>query len=329
MHILLIYRHPSMGFSIGKVFKTVENQLRKKAEVETLVMPSAGYMPRSLWENIRAARNAVKSGNYDVVHITGTEHYLIPFLKRHCKVVVTVHDLGFFTTQWPSVRAAWKYLLWIKTLKGAAHVTFISQKSRTEAERFVKFAQGQTSVVMDPVDPSFVPIQKDFNGIKPRVLHIGTKTNKNLKNIIIALQGFPCHLRIVGIIDETIETLLKTYNIEYSCVNGLSDEQIQHEYVECDIVSFASLYEGFGMPIIEGQATGRVVVTSNLSPMNEVAGDGAVLVDPYSPESIRKGFEEALLRHEEYVEKGRENVKRFDVNSIVEQYMDVYKKVIE
>lgn len=317
-----------MGFSIGKVFKTVEDELRKNAEVETLYMPCAGYMPWSLWHNIKAARCAVKNGHYDVVHITGAEHYLIPFLKRICKVVVTVHDLGFFTTQWPSIKAAWKYLLWIKTLAGAKHVTFISQKSCDEAERYVKFRTGQTSVVMNPVDPQFALVPKKLNEQKPRILHIGTKPNKNLNNIIIALHDFPCHLRIIGPISNAIETLLTTYGIEYSCDSGLTDEQIRREYAECDIVSFASLYEGFGMPIIEGQATGRVVVTSNISPMREVAGEGAVLVNPCSPESIRKGFEEALTRYDELLAKGLENVSRFEAKTIAEQYLAIYQNII-
>lgn len=329
MHILLIYRHPSMGFSIGKVFKTVERELRARADVETLYMPCAGYKPWHLWRNIRAARRAVKNGNYDIVHITGAEHYLIPFLKRICRVVVTIHDLGFFTNHWPSIRAVWKYLLWIKPLAGASHVTFISQKSRLEAERFVKFRHEQSSVIMNSVDPMFVPMHKDLDTQHPRILHIGTKPNKNLNNIIIALHSLPCHLRIIGDIDADIQTLLDVYGMEYSIACNITDEQICHEYAECDIVSFASLYEGFGMPIVEGQATGRVVVTSDISPMREVAGGGAVLVYPYSTESIRKGFEDALARKDELVAKGFENVSRFQVGTIVGQYVDVYKNLIQ
>ena len=329
MRILLIYRHPNMGFSIGKVFKTIEDELRKTISIETLYLPCDHYKPWGLWRNISAARKAVKSGNYDAVHITGAEHYLIPFLKGFCKIVVTVHDLGFFTNHWPSVRAVWKYFLWIRTLKGASHITFISQKSLDEASKFVKFGVGQASVVMNPVDPMFVPVAKDFNVAKPRILHIGTKPNKNLNNIIIALHGFPCHLRIIGGIDDALLTLLNIYGIEYSNASNITDEDVRKEYCECDIVSFASLYEGFGMPIIEGQATGRVVVTSNISPMREVAGDGAVLVDPYSPESIRNGFATAVAQHSDIVAKGLACVKRFDVATIVEQYIDVYKKIMQ
>lgn len=109
MRILYIYRHPDMGFSIGKVFKPIEEEMKKYAEVDSLYLPVPNYSPKGLWRNIKAARNAVKRKQYDIVHITGTENYLILFLKR-VRVVVTVHDIGFFTNHWPSLRALFKFL---------------------------------------------------------------------------------------------------------------------------------------------------------------------------------------------------------------------------
>ena len=71
---------------------------------------------------------------------------------------------------------------------------------------------------------------------------------------------------------------------------NLTHEEIVSEDRKADIINFPSLFEGFGMPIIEGQATGRIVITSNLSPMKEVAGNGAILVDPYSVNEIRNAY---------------------------------------
>jgi len=67
----------------------------------------------------------------------------------------------------------------------------------------------------------------------------------------------------------------------------LTDAELVEAYRRCDMVVFASLYEGFGLPILEAQAMGRPVITSNFGAMREAAGDGALLVDPYSVESIR------------------------------------------
>lgn len=80
MKILFIYRHPSMGFSIGKVFRPIEEEMKKYAEVDSIYMPTSQYSLNSIWQNIKTTRKAINSKKYDIVHITGTEHYLIPFL---------------------------------------------------------------------------------------------------------------------------------------------------------------------------------------------------------------------------------------------------------
>ena len=162
----------------------------------------------------------------------------------------------------------------------------------------------------------------------PIILHIGTGSNKNIESTAIALKGFPCKLNIVGKITEGQKMLLNLYQIDYECVYGLTDDEILDAYRNCDIVNFPSLYEGFGMPIIEGQSIGRPVLTSNLSPMKEVAGNASVLVNPTCPNSIRTGYEHLLEHSDEYIEKGFLNVKRFALAQIVGQYLDIYNKIL-
>ena len=81
-----------MGYSIGKVFNSIEEEIKKNDDIVSLYMPTWGYSFKSLWKNIIAVREKTKSQNYDVIHITGQEHYLIPFIDK-TKLVVTVHDL--------------------------------------------------------------------------------------------------------------------------------------------------------------------------------------------------------------------------------------------
>ena len=81
------------------------------------------------------------------------------------------------------------------------------------------------------------------------------------------------------------------------------------------------------MPIIEGQSVGRPVLTSNLSPMKEVAADAAVLVNPTCPESIRNGYETLLNNPEKYIEKGFENIKRFTLSRISKEYFEIYNNI--
>lgn len=325
--ILFISRNPKMGFSIGKVFKPIEEEMHKYAEVDSIELPCANYSLQSLWCNIKAAREALSKKHYDVIHITGAEHYLLPFLQKG-KIVVTVHDIGFFTNHKFGLRAIKKYLLWIRTLAIADYVTFISEKSEKETLQLVRIKKAKHSTVLNPVGKEFVPYPKVINTEYPSILHVGTKENKNLESTVIALKGFPCKLRIVGNLTDGQRLVLKLYGIDYEQLSNLTDEEILYEYVNCDYVNFPSLYEGFGMPIIEGQAIGRPVLTSSLSPMKEVAGTAAILVDPTNPESIRKGYEEMAKKAESLVQSGYENVKRYSLDKITKQYFHIYQQLI-
>ncbi len=316
-----------MGFSIGRLFAPIEEAMRAYCEVESLYLPIANYSPMGLLKNMRAAIKRCRSTKYDIVHITGAEHYLLlPLRSENC--VVTLHDLGFYTMQPQSLKLYFKYCLWIKTLPLAKRVICISDKSRQEAEGFVRFREGQSLVIYNPVDTLFQRNLKEPNVDCPTILHIGTTPNKNLDRTIMAIKDIPCRLRVIGRLSNRNLLLLKRYNINYSSGENLTDLEIIQEYEMCDIVNFPSLYEGFGMPIIEGQSVGRVVVTSDLSPMREVAGGGAILVDPNSIDSITSGYKMVKESYKKYVELGFENVKRFQLDKVTSQYYRVYKDVI-
>lgn len=101
-------------------------------------------------------------------------------------------------------------------------------------------------------------------------------------------------------------------------------------YIEADVMLFPSTYEGFGLPIIEAQATGRVVITSQLEPMLSVAGNAACFVDPYSVDSIRSGIQK-IIESESYrnelIQKGFRNIERFQLEKVKKQYSDLYKQL--
>ena len=95
-------------------------------------------------------------------------------------------------------------------------------------------------------------------------------------------------ISLAGLTERQRQARWKHNSISYTEQWGLSDQEILQHYRDCDMVVFASTYEGFGMPIIEGNATGRPVVTSNICSMPEVAGAAACLVDPFDCSSIRE-----------------------------------------
>ncbi len=165
---------------------------------------------------------------------------------------------------------------------------------------------------------------------KPKILQIGTGDNKNLVRLTEALKDIPCHLTIVGQLSEEQQKYLQQAGVEYTNKYNLSQEEIIDVYKACDIVSFVSLFEGFGMPIIEANTIERVVLTSNLSSMPEVAGDAALFVDPYNVADIRRGLQE-LINNEELrtrlIDNGRRNRERFNPDVIAEQYYQIYRRL--
>ena len=82
--------------------------------------------------------------------------------------------------------------------------------------------------------------------------------------------------------------------IEYENWSNLSLDEVVRKYQQCDLLTFCSTYEGFGMPIVEANVVGRPVVTSDISSMPEVAGNAACLVDPFDSASIRSGIRRVI-----------------------------------
>jgi len=300
--------------------------MKKYAEVESIFLPYKGVSLYSLYKNVCYVRHRIRSKDYDIIHITGDIYFFAYFLKKY-NVVATVHDLGFYTNfSRMSARSIMLYLLWIRPLKYCSMVTFISEKSCKEAKKIIRLRD--TMVIPNMVSSKYVSITKKLNIDNPVILHIGTAINKNLDRVIEALSGIHCHLRIIGnIVDSTIEKL-KWSKVDYSNASNITDDEILEEYKRCDIVSFPSLYEGFGMPIIEGQAIGRPIVTSNLSPMKEISGGTTVLVNPTDINSIRKGFIFAKENYDTLVRQGFENVKKYSSETVTKQYLQCYNYIM-
>jgi glycosyltransferase involved in cell wall biosynthesis len=115
--------------------------------------------------------------------------------------------------------------------------------------------------------------------------------------------------------------------ITYRHWSNLSNQELLDRYAECDVVSLVSVFEGFGMPIIEAQAVGRPVVTSSVSPMMEVAGPKACLVDPFDVGAIRAGVTKLLndeLYRDQVVAAGLKNVSRYKIEYAVRRYLQLY-----
>lgn len=327
MKILYIFKSKDAAPSIRRVFEPIAKELSKTNDVESFYVPTERAGLFDMYKNVKALKKELKGKKYDIVHVTGDVYYMLFFLWGY-KTVVTVHDLGFYTNYKFSLYLSLRYLLWILPLRLASMITFISTKSMEEALGVIKLRKDKLSVISNPYDNAFCYSPKKINSDNPIILHVGNKPNKNLQRVIQSLIGIHCKLHVIGPLSMEDCTLLDKNKIIYHNDEKVSDEELLKAYKECDLVSFPSLYEGFGMPILEGQAIGRPVVTSNISPMQEVAGGASVLVNPEDVKDIRSGFKYAIENADILIEKGLENVKRFKAEVIASNYLMVYNEIL-
>lgn len=317
---IIIFRKKLKYFnSIENVFDTLIPFLNvTKYE---LPFQSIGFIPR--------LKNILYLKRFDskVIHITGHDHYLLWWPFRN--TILTIHDIEALRRKRGFKRWIFKKLWFDWPIKNARVVTTISEFSKSELIKLNNY-KTEIKVIYNPLTMPLNYSPKKFNDDCPRILHIGMKENKNWRRLILALKGIKCELVIIGVPNEDALVLLKENHIKYQFKSNLSNEDVEKEYIVSDMLAFVSTYEGFGLPIIEAQAIGRVILSSNVTSIPEVAGKGALLVDPYSIDSIRDGVIKLIKNkkfREELIAEGLNNCKRFEVERIAFQYKDLYARL--
>lgn len=327
MNIRYFQRANSPGrFSIERVFNDIQVCLPEDVHFDNVKSKFADARPHHLLWNMMEA--IFRQG--EVNHITGDIHYVTLLLSKR-RTMLTIHDcVGMERSS--GFRKMIEHFLWYwLPVKRCRYVTVISESTKKQLLKYVKCDTDKIVVIPNCVSGNFRYHPKKFNTDKPLILQVGTKPNKNLVSVAKALSGICCHLRIIGELDEVQSKTLHECGIEYSSVSGISDTQILEEYENCDMLVFASTYEGFGLPILEAQATGRPVVTSNILSMPEVAGRGSLLVDPFDVYSIRNAVVKIIRNaatRERLIIGGLENVKSYSPISIANRYVRLYREMV-
>ena len=329
MKITYIFRTPSNERSIERVFSSIIEAVKEKRhEVHESYSKSFSFWPFGLIYNI--IYYAFLSRKEGVYHITGDIQYVACLMDKK-KTVLTIHDLVPLHNKKVPRYSKWLcYWLWYYIpLRHLNYITCISESTRKDLLSFFPWAEKKITVIPDPISDGFDYSPKVFNPICPRILHVGTRENKNLGRVIQALNNIHCELVIIGQLTNELRDLLSVNRIKYINLLHITDEEIINEYKKADIISFPSLFEGFGMPIIEGQAIGRPVVTSIWEPMKSVSGGNAILVDPTSVDSIRNGFLTVISykdKRELCVRGGLDNAKKYTNDIIANNYLKLYSE---
>lgn len=326
LKVVQLVRRPRSGFfSVERLYEDVRGHLPEDLQLEVLTnrFYSNGLW-RRLYDSIRVSRRQA-----DVYHVTGDVHYLTYFLDRRRTLLTVLDCIPLDRHSWVKFWLLWFFWYWLPEKRCTA-IAVISQATRDRLLHYLRCDPGKIHVIYCNVSDEFQSDPKAFNVTRPRILHVGARANKNLERHVAALAGLECVLVIIGELSERQCDLLAQHGICYENHVSLSREALLEQYMQSDMLLFASTYEGFGLPIVEAQAVGRPVVTSDLLSMPEVAGGAACLVDPFDVQSIRAGvcrvIDERDYR-ENLVRIGFENVRRFRVQEIARQYAALYREI--
>lgn len=327
MKVTYFYRKPipHFHFSIERLFNTLKEQLSSRVDFEVLEMPLFCEQKGNRYKNLRWS----SKHNGSINHVVGDIHYAAIGLKK-ANTILTIHDVNMMKRR-NVLKLIHPYFfdLLIPIMRSKI-VTVISEETKKDLVKYLPFVKSKIRVVPNFYDPSYKPFPKLFNSEKPVILQMGTRSNKNLERVIEAIQGINCTLVIVGKHEAHLEKMLHEKQIDYQWKSNLSDAEVLTQYQQVDIVCFVSTVEGFGMPILEAQAIGRVVISSTTSSMPEVARDSALLVNPYSIQEIRDGILK-LINDSDFrntlVNRGFENIKRYELSTISDMYYNLYQEI--
>ncbi|MBI3720375.1 MAG: glycosyltransferase family 4 protein [Sphingobacteriales bacterium] len=315
------------AYSIEHIFEGLSAQIKKEGRIGVRKIEVSSI--RDIFTNIFQARAAQSEVN----HITGDIYYVMLGLNKK-NTVLTIHDCVFKTqySKWNPKYWIINWLWYQLPVRRSNMITTISEKTKNEVIELTGVSGEKIKIVPNFYDPRFSFVSKKFNADCPRILQIGTKKNKNLHRIIKALNGINCELDIVGPLTEDIKQLLKENNIKYLNSSNITFEELKKKYEETDMVLFISTYEGFGMPIIEANVVGRPLITSNLSPMTEIADDSAIKVNPYDELEIKLTVMQLIADAElrgQLIKNGIMNAERYNINIIADEYTSLYQSMLK
>ena len=355
-------------FGIGTYIRNLLRQLARldrDSEFVILCQPGDCETIASLGGNFRplpeTARNysiaeqlrvplALKRERVTLFH---APHYVLPPLVR-CRSVVTIHDcIHLMFPQYLPNRLALTYARTSIRLaaKRATRVLTVSESSKRDILRFVDLPPEKIDVIYNAFDERFgvEPREEDVVRVKERyqlhdefVLYAGNvKPHKNLERLITAFhlvrQRGLDHLKLVLIGDDiskyaALRRAVHRYQLHryVRFLGYLPEETLAVMYRLSGVFVFPSLYEGFGLPPLEAMASGTPVVTSNVSSLPEVAGNAAMLVDPYDPDALA----DAMLRvltdeslRQDLRRRGLERARQFSWEQSVGRIRRIYDEI--
>ncbi len=257
-------------------------------------------------------------------------------MKTSVATLIVCHDIAY--RHYPDhIRTSHKRYYqnnFPKFHRKADHIVAVSNFTKQDIIRTYEIDPKKVTVGYNATPSGFVPlaekdkieIRKELTEGNPYFMYVGSlHPRKNVVNLIKAFDLFKKQhgtnhkLVLVGRMAWKNEALKKTYETtahrdDIIFTGHISNGQLPRYLAAATALTYVSVFEGFGIPILEGMSSGTPVITSNVSSMPEVAGNAALLIDPHDPESIAKGMHKIISNtqsRQDLISKGFERAKAF------------------
>lgn len=293
----------------------------------------------------------------DVVHICDHGNAVYTQYLQHIPHLVTCHDLLAIRSglgEFPEYKTGWSgkklQQMILRGLNQAQSVVCISQQTKNDLLRFSSIPIDAVHLVYQGLNYPYIPMQ--LSEVKSNlecleipenchyILHVGA--NHWYKNRLGLLSIFDkllplykpskLHLIMVGKpFTSEMHEFIQTHNLSQNVIElvEVNSEKLQALYSGAIALVFPSLQEGFGWPIIEAQACGCPVFTSNRSPMNEIGGQAAKYIDPTNPQQSAEQIIFHLSKRKEITAQGLINAQKFKTEKMIQEYIKIYQKAID
>ena len=336
--------------NIGR-FPQLSNRFQN-VEVSTSFRRFGEGFERVWWEQV----GIVQAGRREGIDLLHCPYFASPFFLP-APTVVTVHDV--ITLVMPEYRQRAESRMYTSlvaaTVRRANAIITVSEYSKRDIIRTLGLPEHRIHVIGNAVDESYRPITdsrvvdavRERYAIGPRyILYFGGfDVRKNVDRVLQAYASLPeptrkafqlviagrLHLLGHPLYPDPRPRIRQLGLDDYVVVTGQIREQDKAPlYSAASLFLFPSLYEGFGMEVLEAMACGAAVITSNTSSLPEVAGTAASMVDPYNVEAIRDAISVLLEDHavrDELRGRGLARASEFSWTRVAQQTLEVYKKL--
>ncbi len=279
-------------------------------------------------------------GKIDLFHASD---WTQPRLK--VPTVTTVHDLVFlkYPQTLPPLIVKTQTRRLKRVIKFADHIIADSLSTKDDLVKMYSLPETKISVIYLAHSENFYPrkskeverVKTKYQLTNPYLLSLNTQEpRKNLQKVIEAFKAY-LHLNPHSQLDLVLVgrhgwgQKLVTDNPRIKFLGFVPDEDLPPLYTGAQVFLYPSLYEGFGLPVLEAMACGLPIITSNLSSLPEVAGEAGILIDPQDVFAIRDAIQRALTRHDFLAQQSLQQASKFSWQKTAQQTLEVYQNLIK